>query len=98
MSLESTHRTAIDSILSGYLNAEVDDLDSLAHWCQNTPPKAPHAMEFKEQLRSAINNPGEISPKTYLKWTCDDQYGTQAEVQNRLTEIWNACFPAEAIR
>ena len=88
-------KTALQSRLSAYLNVEAQWLDELASWCQN--PNLPEAgikamQEFKTELKQALDMPGTITPALYERWTDDSSYETQEEVQQRLQEIWDACF------
>ncbi len=87
----------LEKILTTYLLGETYDLDGLASWCQKAYPEIMSCCEFRKQLLDAINQKGLVSPKTYERWTDDESYPTQEMLQRHFKEIWNACFPDEAV-
>lgn len=89
--------TALQEILSENLLADAYDLRFLAEWCKKSYPGLEICREFRNQLLDAIQHPGLVSPKTYEAWTDDDSYPTQELLHEHLKEIWNACFPDEAM-
>jgi len=88
---------ALEEMISSHLNIEAYAFDELAEWCRKAWPATQLARDFKKQLQAAINNPGQITPQIYRSWTSDDNLETQEAVNTRLDELWNACFPDEAI-
>ncbi|WP_395746545.1 hypothetical protein [Prosthecobacter sp.] len=95
---ETEHSTNIlREKLRANLLGEVYDLEGLADWCQRAYPKIASCCEFRKELLDAINYPGLVSPKAYENWTDDDSYPTQELLQAHFREIWNACFPDEAM-
>lgn len=86
------------SILGAYLNIEDYDLDGLSEWCGKADFTIPRVREFKEQLLAAVKQPGLVTPQVYQSWTANRDFATQEELQEHLKEVWNACFPAEAIK
>lgn len=89
--------TTLQEILSENLLADAYDLRFLAEWCKKSYPGLEICCEFRKQLLDAINHPGLVSPKTYESWTDDDSYPTQELLQEHFKEVWNACFPTEAV-
>ncbi len=83
-------------MISAYLDHDTYLLEKLALWCRNASPASQLAVEFKQQLSAALEHPGLVNPQTYEKWTGEDMEA-QGDVQERLKEIWNTCFPEEAI-
>lgn len=73
------------------------DPEGLADWCQRSYPALKICQEFRKQLLDAIQHPGLVSPKAYEIWTHDEHYPTQELLQAHLKNIWNMCFPDEAI-
>lgn len=71
--------------------------DELAQWCRAAGDRSPRAREFKRQLHPVVGQPGQITPEVYERWTSDDKLETQAAVDKRFRDLWNACFPTEAI-
>lgn len=88
---------ALEEIISSHLNIEAYAFDELAEWCRESWRTSQLLSDFKNQLRSAIDNPGTITPKIYRSWTGDDNLETQEAVDVRLKELWNACFPDEPL-
>lgn len=88
---------ALEELFTSHLLGESYDLNELARWCQEQWPKLPFAHEFREQLRTAIDKPGILDPRNYARWTDDNSYRTQEQLQDHLKGIWNACFPAEKL-
>ena len=81
--------------ISGPLNVEVDDVDLIAGWCRDTDPTPVQRVavrQFQEELRRALDRPGTVTPELYEAWSDDCCYVTQSAVQDRLQEIWDACF------
>ncbi len=97
MSTSHQMEPALEEIISSHLNIEAYAFDELAEWCRESWQNSSLLQDFKEQLRSAIHSPGTITPKIYRAWTDDDNLETQEAVDARLKELWNACFPDEAI-
>jgi len=87
--------SALKKIFEAYLDHDVDDLETLVAWCRR-PADSPQRMQFKQQLRTAIDRPGLLSPQTFESWT-NVSMDDQPEMQKRLQTIWNECFPGEAI-
>lgn len=90
-------KSVLQSIISAHLNVEAYAFDELAQWCRAAGDRSPRSREFKKQLHSVVKRPGQITPETYERWTCDDKLETQEAVDKRFKDLWNACFPAEAI-
>ena len=86
--------SALQNRLETYLSVEYNSLESLANWCKTngTPEGMAKAEQFKSELRHALENPGTVRPEIYERWTFGDELETQDAVQQRLQEIWNACF------
>lgn len=97
MNSPSEQLPELKQTFTAYLLGECYDLKSLARWCQVNWPKIPCTQDFRQQLRTAIENRGILTPQTYERWTDDDSYPTQDKLQDHLKEIWNACFPAEKL-
>ena len=97
MITQNNSESALETILSGSLNADSYDLDELADWCLKACPGTPLGRAFKEQLHAVLMEPGLLTPKTYQYWTSDCSFRTQEKLQNHLKEVWNTCFPDEAI-
>lgn len=92
----TSQKPALEYLISGYLDHDAYLLEKLALWCKKASPASQLAMEFKQQLHVAINHPGVVTAKIYEKWTGEDME-SQNDVQERLREIWDACFPEERI-
>ena len=80
-----------------YLFVEEHGFDALANWCRKSYPHLESCREFRDQLWTAIEHPGTITPQIYETWTFDDSFTTQEEVQAHLKKVWSACFPDEAL-
>lgn len=89
--------TTLQEILSENLLADAYDLNFLADWCKKSYPGLGICREFKKQLHHAIQHPGLVSPKAYEIWTSDEDYPTQELLQAHFKNIWNMCFPEEAL-
>jgi hypothetical protein len=87
----------LQEILSENLLADAYDLRSLADWCKRSYPALAVCRDFRKQLLYAIQHPGFASPKDYEVWTDDEEYPTQELLQAHFKNIWNMCFPDEAI-
>lgn len=91
-------RSILQRTLSAYLFVENYSFDELVRWCQDAKSDSVTVDEFKAALRCAVRKTINITPEVYERWTHDDSLETQEAVDKRLKELWNACFPAEAIR
>ena len=98
MNSQNNSETALETILSGSLNADSYDLDELADWCLKACPGTPLGRAFKEQLHAALLEPGLLTTKKYQHWTSDCRLQTQEKLQEHLKEVWNTCFPDECIK
>ena len=92
----TSQKPALEYLISGYLDHDAYLLEKLALWCRKASPDSQLAMEFKQQLHSAIVHPGVVTTKVYEKWTGEDME-SQSDVQERLQEIWDACFADETV-
>lgn len=93
--MKETNQKILRDILEVNLHVETGFLQELAQWCKDSLPSHASFSEvqaFKKQLLNALNEPGVVTPELYESWTDDDSYPTQEAVQQRLQEIWNACF------
>lgn len=86
---------ALQDMLSSHLDVGAYALDELAGWCKKAWPASQLAREFKTQLKEVINHPGVITPEIYKRWTNDDGFESQEDLNGHLVEVWNACFPEE---
>ncbi len=87
----------LQRILTASLVVEGYDPEGLADWCKRSYPALESCREFRRQLLDAIQHPGIVSPKTYELWTFDESYPTQELLQAHFKNIWNMCFPDEAL-
>jgi len=89
--------STLQEIFTDNLLTDVYDPEGLADWCQRSYPTLKICQEFRRQLLDVIQHPGLISPKTYEAWTLDERFATQELLQSHLKDIWNMCFPDEAV-
>ena len=82
--------TTLKDSFTTYLTADIYDPERLAEWCKRTYPAVESCREFRKQLLDAIQHPGLISPKTYERWTDDDDYPTQELLQAHF-KTFGAC-------
>lgn len=98
MNPTNSPKTTLQRILTNNLLVEAYDPESLADWCKRSYPALESCREFRRQLLDAIQHPGLVSPKNYELWTLDDGFPTQELLQSHLKDIWNMCFPDEALK
>lgn len=85
--------SAMQGLIEAYLNHDAYSPERLAKWIQgiNTPSGISKVNDFKLQLQAALDTLGMVTPALYEKWTGEDM-DDQDAVQQRLQEIWDACF------
>ena len=71
----TSQKPALEYLISGYLDHDAYLLEKLALWCRKASPDSQLAMEFKQQLHSAIVHPGVVTTKVYEKWTGEEEGG-----------------------
>ncbi|WP_157211091.1 hypothetical protein [Verrucomicrobium spinosum] len=86
--------TALESIVSTFLNADATYLQGARDWARSkelSEPSREKRDAFKVELEQALVEPYPVSPQLFERWT-DESVETQEEVQERLQELWNVCF------
>jgi hypothetical protein len=87
-------RSVLETFITTFFNVESDDIEVLVNWVKNGHHTTAEAeiLEFRRQLREALDKPGIITPAVYERCTGNDALDSQAKVQQRLQETWDACF------
>jgi len=79
-------------LIKGHLDHDAYMLDELAEWVKEALSGGDSlAQNFQMELRAALDQQGMVTPALYKRWT-GENLEDQESVQERLQEIWDACF------
>lgn len=93
------YETTLQAVISGFLNVEDYSLREMADWArrEDLPQAAKEELlKFKTELAQALASSGTVTQKQFERWTHVD-VESQVEVQERLQEVWEACFGKEGL-